>query len=127
MADSELAAVIDGVNDKLMKFYDEGDMKSISELYTEDCKFLPPGKEILRGRKAVEEAMQDMKDSGAAKLYFKSMESTSFGDYAYDWCTYTLFKEDGTVHDKGKGLAVWKKVDGKYYYHVDTFNSSIQS
>ncbi|XP_070576287.1 uncharacterized protein [Ptychodera flava] len=125
MADSEVAAAIDSVNEKMMKFYNEGDMKSVSELYTEDCKFMPPGKEILRGRKAVEEVLQNMKDSGAAKAFFKSMESTSFGDYAYDWCTYTLFKEDGTVLDKGKGLAIWKKVDGDYYYHVDLINSSL--
>ena len=47
------AAVIDeirAVGEKFTSCYNSGNMKALSELYTEDCKILPPGADVQKGR-----------------------------------------------------------------------------
>ena len=33
-----------------MSLYGSGDLKSLSQLYTEDCKIMPTGSDVLEGR-----------------------------------------------------------------------------
>ena len=40
-------------NEKFTSYYNSGDMKAVSELYTEDCKAMPQGKEVQEGRKGI--------------------------------------------------------------------------
>ncbi|XP_070575559.1 uncharacterized protein [Ptychodera flava] len=107
---------------KFAKFYESSDMKSLSELYTEDCKMMAPGMESTIGRKAVEELFAGMKTNGIAKLDVKTEEFVVNGEYAYEVANFKQLKEDGTCIGTGKYLTVLKKVDGLYYYHADIFN-----
>ena len=47
---ASFAGVIQALNDRFMEFYKNNDMKGLSELYTEDCKLMPPGTDVLTGR-----------------------------------------------------------------------------
>lgn len=47
---ASVAAEIQDLNDRFMAFYKNNNMKGLSELYTEDCKLMPPGTDVLNGR-----------------------------------------------------------------------------
>ena len=36
---------------KCMAVYNSGDATAVSQLYTEDCKCMPPGSDVIMGRK----------------------------------------------------------------------------
>ena len=37
-------------NEKFVSYFNKNDMKALSELYTEDCKLMPPGSDVQEGR-----------------------------------------------------------------------------
>ena len=41
---------IKAANDKFMAAFDSGDATGLSQLYTEDCKLMPPGSDVVMGR-----------------------------------------------------------------------------
>ena len=45
-----LADEIKAANEKFMSRYASGDMKSLSQLYVEDCKIMPAGMDVVEGR-----------------------------------------------------------------------------
>ena len=45
-----LADEIKAANERFMARYGSGDMKSLSLLYTEDCKIMPTGSDVQEGR-----------------------------------------------------------------------------
>ncbi|XP_070536589.1 uncharacterized protein [Ptychodera flava] len=122
---ADLKATIEACNVKFMERYSSGDMKGLSELYTEDCQFMPPGSETKTGRKAVEEAFGAMKP-GVAKITLNTEEvgGISEGDVAFERGNFTMSKEDGSSAGVGKYLVIWKNVGGVYHLHIDCFNTN---
>ena len=41
---------IQAANEKFMDAYNKGDMNALSALYTEDCKLMPTGSDVVNGR-----------------------------------------------------------------------------
>ncbi|XP_070576286.1 uncharacterized protein [Ptychodera flava] len=123
MADSSLQTAAEKDKGRFMKFYQDGDMDSLAELYTENCRLMAPGTDVKLGRKAVAQLMRTMKAKGVARIDVKTEEVSLVGEYGYRMGKYSLVMEDGTIHDTGKSMAVLKKVDGVYKIHNDVFNS----
>ncbi|XP_070562435.1 uncharacterized protein [Ptychodera flava] len=109
---------------KMTALYESGDIKSFIEHYTEDCRFLLPGKEVQNGRKVVEDILQSMKTSGITKMAITQEEAAGFGDLAYSCGTFSSFKDDGSLIDSDKFLLILKKKDGNFYIHIDCGNST---
>ncbi|XP_078001047.1 uncharacterized protein LOC144453597 [Glandiceps talaboti] len=126
MADSGLKAVLVERYDKYMELFAAGDMKGTSELYTEDCTFMPPGDVTKTGRQSVEEVFTGMRSLGMVKvlLTIDEVGGVDGGDTAFDRGHYELLKEDGSRADVGKYVVIWKKVNGVYHLAIDCFNSN---
>jgi ketosteroid isomerase-like protein len=105
------------------------DTIAIGNVYAEDAEFLPPNQPAVSGRAAIRTAWgQFLRPMSHLTL---SLTSSRFvvspsGDFAYDAVTYTLGYDlpNGKHYDDvGKGVAVWKKVNGQWKAALDIFNS----
>ena len=47
---ASLAEEIRSANERFMSLFASGDMQGLSQLYTEDCKLMPPGDDVVVGR-----------------------------------------------------------------------------
>ncbi|XP_070576280.1 uncharacterized protein [Ptychodera flava] len=126
MGDNSLRAAIVAQEAKHEELYNAGDAKGVSELYTEDCQFMRPGRKLVVGRQSVVEAVDELKAAGWATLKLTTDEVGGVvdGDTAFESGQYALFKADGSTDDVGKYLVVWKKVDGVYLIYLKCFNSN---
>ncbi|XP_070563122.1 uncharacterized protein [Ptychodera flava] len=124
MAGSDIKAILDAKIATISDLYNAGDFTACSELFTEDFALLAPGKGIQEGRDVIPEALKSMKAAGGVKLVSKLQEVNGFGDLAYGWGIYSLFKEDGSLVTSGKYLHIWKKINGDYYLHRDCSNTN---
>lgn len=103
------------------------DPAAIAQFYAEDGAILPQGAALAEGRDAVAKVWSGFVGLKDFSLSFTptKIEVASAADIAYDIGTYSLsFQGDqGPVHDDGKYVVVWKKVDGDWKVVADIFNS----
>ncbi|XP_070575054.1 uncharacterized protein [Ptychodera flava] len=123
MTDPVVQSAAEKDKGKFTRFFQDGDMDSIAELYTENCSVMAPGTDVKQGRKAVAQLMRTVKANGVSRVEVKSELKSLEGEYGYRIGRWTMFGEDGTVCDTGKSLAVMKKVDGAYKIHNEMLNS----
>ncbi|XP_070575050.1 uncharacterized protein [Ptychodera flava] len=123
MADSSLQTAAEKDEGMFIKFYQDGDMDSIAQLYTENCRLMAPGTDVKLGRKAVAQLMRTVKAKGVARVDVKTEEVSLVGEYGYRMGKYSIVMEDGTIHDTGSSMMVLKKEDGVYKIHSDVFSS----
>ena len=62
---------------------------------------------------------------GVKSIKLDIIEVEQHGDTAIEMSRYTLRSADGQVIDQGKGVVIWKYVDGAWRMHRDIWNSSI--
>ncbi len=104
------------------------DLDGTASFYTEDGAVLPPNAALARGPEAVKKYWSSMFGLSNFTIQWEPTEASvaRSGDLAYTSGFYTL-SFNGTdgkqVSDKGKYVAVWKKVDGKWKAVTDIFNS----
>ncbi|XP_071850690.1 uncharacterized protein [Apostichopus japonicus] len=119
---------IEATDRKIEELFGNGDLRAMSQLYTEDCKTLPAGHPMGQGREGAAKAFQHVYDKGMKKVKIVEEEiGPAGGDLVYSRGVYTLFRDDGTVGDKGKFIALWKRINGQMYMYMDIFNSDSHS
>lgn len=101
------------------------DWDALSQLYTEDAVFMPPGQPSLRGRTAIREFMAAFPPLASFVSTIDTI--TGVGDLAYVRGRYrmTLAAAPGAA-DSGKYLEIRRKQpDGSWKVTIDIFNSSV--
>ena len=109
-----------------MKSYNAGDADTIAPLYAEDAVLMPPHAPVARGRAAIREFIA--KDSAGAKsagvkLVPGAETAGVSGDWGWNSGSYTIQDGSGKTLDSGSYLSVSHKVDGRWLYVRDTYNS----
>jgi uncharacterized protein (TIGR02246 family) len=109
-----------------LKSYNAGDADTIAALYAEDAVLMPPHAPVARGRAAIREFIA--KDSAGAKsagVKLVSGDETAGvnGDWGWNSGSYTVQDGSGKAVDSGSFLSVSHKVNGKWLYVRDTYNS----
>eukprot|EP00112_Aurelia_sp_Birch-Aquarium-sp1_P006211 Seg169.18 transcript_id=Seg169.18/GoldUCD/mRNA.D3Y31 product="hypothetical protein" protein_id=Seg169.18/GoldUCD/D3Y31 len=96
--------VIDGRNAEFMKCWANGDIKGVSQLYTEDCKIMCAGCDTLVGRQAVVDLFSKEYADGAVKLTLAAGEVAPLdaSTCAYEIGCYKFDDKDGKEVDNGK-------------------------
>jgi uncharacterized protein (TIGR02246 family) len=121
--------------DAIYRGFNEGyrklDAAQVASLYTEEALYLPPGADIRRGRKLIEESFtsffRSVQDNGARlEITFQIIERRVSNDLAYDVGIYTLTQsKDGSPPRSGRGKFVTvarRDRDGTWRFQVDTYN-----
>ncbi|CAH1252959.1 uncharacterized protein [Branchiostoma lanceolatum] len=120
---ADLKAQIEARHEKFMTFYKARDAKGMASLYTEDCRFLPPGLDAHYGREGAEKLFVDEWAAGGKTMELKVEEVGPMGsDVIYERASFTTKCDDGSVFEAGKSLAIWKKVGGEWLIDIDIYN-----
>ena len=109
-----------------VKSYNSADSETMAALYAEDAVLTPPHAPIARGRAAIREFLA--KDSAGAKSAGVKLvpgpETVGVsGDWGWNSGSFTAQDGSGKTVDSGSYLSVSHKVNGKWLYVRDTYNS----
>ena len=114
---------VDAGNRAFIKAFLQGNATAVANLYTPDAQVIAPGAPTAKGRSAVAAFWQKTIDSGIKDVTLETSEVESAGDLAYETGNVRLVAKDGTVSN-ARYVVIWKRIDGKWLLHRDTWNSS---
>ena len=124
----QVRAEIEAVNKNFIAALNQGDAAGIAALYTEDAILLPPNSEMLEGREAAQAFWQGGIDMGIKEGKLETVIVEAQENAAYEVGKYTLVIQPPggpTITDKGKYLVVWKRQEGSWKLHADSWNTSL--
>ena len=108
-----------------LEAYNAGDVEKMVALYTDDAVLMPPHAPVASGHAAIR-AHLTTDTAGAKAAGVKLVPGTSAagvsGDTGWESGTYTATAGGATV-DSGSYLSVSRKVNGKWLYVRDMYNS----
>ncbi len=109
-------------------FY-QGDFASMASYYTEDAQLMVEGREIIKGRQAIEEFWQAVcQMAGRMKRSIKVEEMDVSGDIGYLRSTVTVqiqTTEDQKITTVFKDITIWKRgTQGAWQLAVDIANQN---
>jgi uncharacterized protein (TIGR02246 family) len=116
-------ATIDKLNDAFVGALGQGDLASVAKMYTDDAYLLPPGADLVRGRKDIQAfwtaAMDQISDLKLTALDVRPLGS----DAAREVGTFTAKTKGQSPQEiAGKYVVVWQKVDGDWKLAADIWN-----
>jgi uncharacterized protein (TIGR02246 family) len=120
-------AALQSVEQSWFEAYEAGDADAVTALYADDATLMPPGSPGAVHK----DAIRNFFISGIAESkragYVMSMVGTPAGGVAGDWGwlsgAYTVTDKTGHAVSSGKFLSIYRKVDGKWLFLRDTWNS----
>jgi ketosteroid isomerase-like protein len=97
--------------------------------YADDAVQMPAHGPMLEGRDAIRAwILSWLAEPGVSNAFAaETVEVAACGDMAYERGTYRSSREtpEGSTHDVGTYLTVWKKIEGMWYATVDIANSDL--
>jgi uncharacterized protein (TIGR02246 family) len=135
---SDVAGSADGdslANDGIRQFnetvraaFRNQDAAAMASLWTENTRFLPPGRDVITGRAAVQAFWQSGFDQGAHDVVLESVEIKWLADgiaYEIGRNLVRVRAADGSSIDvPGKSLCIFRREgDGVWRADVDIFNA----
>ena len=120
-------SAMQGVAQSWVQAYAAGDAYAVAALYADDAILQPPGAPVAVHKDAIRNFfVKDIAESKQAG-YTLAMSGTPTGGVAGDWgwlsSGYTETDASGKTVDSGKFLCVFRKVDGKWLFLRDIWNS----
>ena len=110
---------------RLEQAFNRGDAAAVAALYTEDATLLPPGADILSGRRAAQARWQAAYDTGARNLSLDPVSVETWGDAAREIGRFTLEapgQGGRTARVEGKYVVVWKRTAEGWRLDTDIWN-----
>jgi uncharacterized protein (TIGR02246 family) len=117
-------AEIEKMDQAWEKAYNAGDAAALAAIYAQDAKIMPPGVEAASGSKAIQAHFAKELGQGA-KNTLTTGDVVGFGDYAVATGGWVANSAEGKHLDHGSYMTVYRKVDGAWKIHRDTWNSSM--
>jgi uncharacterized protein (TIGR02246 family) len=106
--------------------YNAGDVEKMVAMYTEDAVLMPPHASVANGHAGIRAFLTA--DTAAAKAAGMKLvpgpaTAGALGDMGWESGSYTITDGSGGTVDSGSYLSVARKVNGKWLYIRDTYNS----
>lgn len=122
----EVTAAIEAASDAFAEAFNAGDVEAVAAMYTEDAVVLPPGKEAIEGRAAIQaDLAADLAAMEGMVLTFETNEVQAAHGHALEVGGYTIEGADGSHVDHGKFIAIWENTDDGWKMSRDIWNSSM--
>ena len=106
--------------------YNAGEVEKMVALYEDDAVLMPPHAPVAQGHAAMRTFL-NAETAGAKAAGVKLVPGTSTagvsGDTGWESGSYTVTNASGATVDSGSYLSVSHKLNGKWLYHRDTWNS----
>jgi len=116
--------VIAEQNKKFEEAFAKRDAPAIAEQYGNDAQCLYDGQDIIRGKKAIEEAWKEILSSQAKKVKIQTLEIEEHRDWAVETGKYSMTDADWKVIYDGKYMVIWKRDGDGWKIHRDMGNSN---
>jgi uncharacterized protein (TIGR02246 family) len=115
-------------NESVTAAFRSKDAAAMASLWTENARFLPPGRAMITGRAGVQTFWQSGFDQGACDVVLESLEIKSLADgvaYEIGRNIVRVQTTDGSSIDvPGKSLCIFRREsDGVWRADVDIFNA----
>ena len=117
------AEIVDA-NKEFMSLFAASDSVGVSNLYTQDAKFMMNGTPAILGRKNIQSTLSGIMNSGVSSVNLITIDVWGTENLVTEEGELSLFVEDNEV-DQGKYIVLWKKEDGKWKLFRDIFNSNL--
>jgi uncharacterized protein (TIGR02246 family) len=119
----DIKAHIDRLNRKFEVAFARGDAAGAArEVYTRDCRIMPPGAETVVGREAAEQFWPAAAAQlGATAVKLETVDLQALGDGVYEIGRATISMTGGQ-QGVAKYVVVWRQEDGQWRWHVDIWN-----
>ncbi len=120
-----LRKTIEDKNKEFAKAFISGDSAGMVNSYTKDGKIFPPNADAVIGRAAIAILVSQYLKFGIKE--FRDETTALYGNEENLIEEGTFFMGDGKgkTIDKGKYMAIWRKVDGDWKEYSDIFNTSL--
>ena len=118
---------INEVNKRFMKGFVKGDASITASVYVEDAVLLPPGGDMINGKKAIEEFWGGAMSSGVKEAKLSTVELSGSGDYLQEMGTGVLkMQPEGgePAEQNAKYVVVWMRTPVGWKYKWDIWNST---
>src|SRR6185369_7072257 len=106
--------------------YNAGEVEKMVALYEDDAVLMPPHAPVAQGHAAMRTFL-NAETAGAKAAGVKLVPGTSTagvsGDTGWESGSYTVTNASSATVDSGSYLSVSHKLNGKWLYHRDTWNS----
>ena len=115
--------IIERHNADLCKWYEEGAIDKVAQVFSEDCWQMPPNSQPLVGREALRESWTQLVQWGQWKFSLNVQDVVVFGDIAVERGKYDLRFSAGSdapegmpsFEDKGNYVVMWRhESDGEW-------------
>ena len=119
-------AALKAVTAAWLEAYNAGDAEKIVAMYAEDGVLMPPHASVATGHTEIRAFLTaDTAGAKAAgvKLVPGATTAGVAGDTGWESGSYTVVDASGTTVDSGSYMSVSRKVNGKWLYIRDTYNS----
>ncbi len=121
----DVAERIGEANEKFKEAIRTADGDVMPSLYTSDAVILPPNADAVTGEEAITRYWNSFFQLGITDARPLTREVIVMGDYALEVGETTVYRDDGTLVDRGKIMVLWKNDGGTWKMHRDTWNSSV--
>ena len=122
---SDIHTIIHKIAKSFESTFKGGNVADIVNFYSDNGMLLPPGSDIIQGKRDIEAYWQAAIDMGIKNIKLDIIEVEQHGNTAIEVSQYTLSSADAQVIDQGKGVVIWKHEDGNWKLHRDIWNSNI--
>lgn len=124
-AAAQLRGQIQKLDDQFSEAFNRGDAEAVAEYYTDDAVALPPGSEMVRGKKAILEfwkkTVAQLTDLKAQVIEVKRVGRThvrEIGGFTFKT------KSNPPQEVAGKYVVLWQKVAGRWKLNTDIWNTN---
>lgn len=123
---SDIHSTIQALSVEFEAAFATGNASNIADFYTENAMLLPESSDFIRGKSEISAYWKIAIQMGIQNIELDILEVEQHDDTAIEVSNYTLRCVYGDVIDQGKGLVIWKNIDGVWKLHRDIWNTSIE-
>ena len=116
---------IQRINREFSARFARGDHEGVAALYTEDARFLSPGRGVARGREEIREVFAAYAAAGVTDFHFETLEVDDHGDVVVELARSTASMGSSGQVQEFLYCIVWHRdADGELRLHWDVVSAS---
>ena len=115
-------AAMEALGKKYDDAFNKRDATALASLYAPDAQIILPEQDFIVGRPAIEKFWKTELAVSVGRQTSTTIEVENHGEVAFETGEWVVIMPDGGIADRGKFLLVWKRSDGQWKIHRETWN-----
>jgi len=115
-------AIVAAQNTKYMEAYEEDNVEGVMSLYSNDSIIVPPNGPNATGINAIKERLSPV-ILAVGRLSLETVDAKAIDDdHIIEHTRMHVYKKSGELLSQGKTMVLWRKENGDWKMHWDTWN-----